>query len=233
MALHSVRYSPEYIWTEPVEIRSFDKNLEILRWFFQHSQPGEGWIRFDFLSKSDGELTALRTSIPDLGTPRRDLNSFRTILCHLGTLHRFTDPQVAQIVALITAWSGQAGEILRSYCPGEAQDATLYLLLTRWARLMESVLQYFMRKVSHSCRIINTYAVFRAKVDVLQPLMNGMIIGRTTKLACQQAGGLAMDAQDLCKGPLMTILEPSHLGRTTSPWQTSCLLSFLELWCNP
>ena len=166
MAAHSVRYSPEYNYSDPVEIRSFDKNLEILRWFFQHSLPGGGWITFDFLSKSDGELGQLRTSVPDLGIPKRDLSSFRTILHHLGTLHRFTDPQVAQIVALITAWSGQAGDILRSYYPDEPPDANLYLLLTKWARLMESVLQYFMRKLSNSCRIMDSYAVFRAKADI-------------------------------------------------------------------
>ena len=50
------------------------------------------------------------------------------------------------------------------------------------------------------------------KVDLLQPLMNGMIIGRTTRLACQQAGGVAMDAQALCKAAI------DDYFATVPPW---------------
>ena len=47
--------------------------------------------------------------------------------------------------------------------------------------------------------IIDTYLRFRAEVDKLQPLMNEMTIGRSNKLSCQQAGGVALDTQALCK----------------------------------
>ena len=100
----SFRYSSEYAWAGPVQIRGFDANLALLRWFFQHSQVAGGLITFDYLAKSDGEIDALKAAVPDLGTPLRDLNSFRTILYHLSSHQRFTDEQVVQIGNLVVGW---------------------------------------------------------------------------------------------------------------------------------
>ena len=204
---HSVKYSKDYSWIAPVSIRHFETNLVIMRWFFQHATCDAGWIKFDFLSKSDGELTALRTAVPDIGTPKRDLFSFRTVLYHLSTSHRFSAEEITQINTLITTWSALAMDVLRSYSPNAPQDATGYFLLTQWANLAESVLQYLMRKTAHACSIIDTYQVFRGNVDLLQPLMNKMIIGKSTKLACQQAGELAIDSQDICKVAIQSYFE--------------------------
>ena len=93
MAGHNVRFSADYNWIQPIAIRGYDTTLALLIWFFQHSQVQGNWIKFDYLSKSDGELTALRTAVPDLGTLTRDLGSFRTLLFHLSNHQRFSDEQ--------------------------------------------------------------------------------------------------------------------------------------------
>ena len=135
MAAHNVRYSSDFHWTQPVPIRGFEANHALLRWFFQHSQVAGNWVKFDFLTKSDGEMGALRTAVPDLGTLARDLSSFRTILFHISNLQRFTEEQIEQINALIVAWSDQAMVVLQSYSPGVPPGASGYVLLCRWAAL--------------------------------------------------------------------------------------------------
>ena len=136
---HSVRYSSEYAWAGPVQIRGFDANLALLRWFFQHSQVAGGWIKFDYLAKSDGEIAALKAAVPDLGNPLQDLNRFRTILYHLSSHQRFTDEQVVQI------GSPQAMDVLKSYSPAELPDSKGYTLMCKWAGVAEATLKFFMR----------------------------------------------------------------------------------------
>jgi hypothetical protein len=113
------------------QIRGYDANLALLRWFFQHSQVAGGWIKFDYLAKSDGEIAALKAAVPDLGNPLRDLNSFRTILYHLSSHQRFTDEQVVQIGTLIVGWSPQAMDVLKSYIPAEPPNSKGYTLLLK------------------------------------------------------------------------------------------------------
>ena len=149
MALHNVRYSSDYHWVQPVPIRGFEANLALLRWFFQHGQVAGNWVKFDFLSKSDGELQAARTAVPDLGTLARDLGSFRTILYHLSIEQRFTPEEIEQIDALILAWSDQAMAVLASYSPGIPAGTSGYVLLTKWAKIGETTMVYLMKKNAH------------------------------------------------------------------------------------
>ena len=74
-------------------------------------------MKLDSLSKSDAELEELVRAVPDFGEARRDFRSFRVLLAHLGTPHRFTDEQVGQIGELITGWNGQAVTVLKTYSP--------------------------------------------------------------------------------------------------------------------
>ena len=82
---HAVQFSKDYNWTAPVPIRSFEVNVALMRWFFTHAQVGGGWVKLDFLSKSDAELGELVRAVPDFGEARRDFRSFRVLLTHLGT----------------------------------------------------------------------------------------------------------------------------------------------------
>ena len=226
MAAHNVRYSSDFHWTQPVPIRGFEANHALLRWFFQHSQVAGNWVKFDFLSKSDGELQAVRTAVPDLGTLARDLSSFRTILYHLSNLQRFTAEEIEQIDALIVAWSDQAMVVLGSYSPGLPPGTFGYVLLTRWAVLGETTLVYLMKKTAHSCGIINTYLKFRSQVDKLQPLMHQMVIGRTNKVSCQTAGGLALDIQEQCRDQIMSYFD------TAPPWDDGNTGRLPEHFCS-
>ena len=212
MALHNVRYSSDYHWVQPVPIRGFEANLALLRWFFQHSQVAGNWVKFDYLSKSDGELQAARTAVPDLGTLARDLGSFRTILYHLSIEQRFSPEEIEQIDALILGWSDQAMAVLASYSPGIPAGTSGYVLLTKWAVLGETTMVYLMKKNAHGCGIINTYLKFRSQVDKLQPLMHQMVIGRTNKISCQTAGGVALDIQEQCRVQIMSYFD------TLPPW---------------
>ena len=213
MTAHNVRFSADYNWIQPIAIRGYDTTLALLRWFFQHSQVQGNWIKFDYLSKSDGELTALRTAVPDLGTLTRDLGSFRTLLFHLSNHQRFSDEQNEAISTLITAWSDRATDVLRSYSPQAAPETTGYELLCTWADLGERTLLFLMKKTANSCGIINTYLKFRSQVDKLQPLTNEMVIGRTNKLSCQTAGGLALDMQKLCREQIASYFS------VVPPWE--------------
>ena len=216
---HSVKYNREYAWAGPVQIRGYDANLALLRWFFQHSQVAGGWIKFDYLAKSDGELTALKAAVPDLGNPVRDLNSFRTILYHLSSHQRFTDEQVVQIGTLIVGWSPQAMDVLKSYSPAEPPDSKGYTLLCKWAGVAEATLKFFMRKIAHSCGIIDTYLRFRAEVDKLQPLMNEMTIGRSNKLS--------WTLRHSARSRLLPTLPLNPHGLMTPLSRCSCVHSFL------
>ena len=137
MAAHNVRYSSDFHWTQPVPIRGFEANHALLRWFFQHSQVAGNWVKFDFLTKSDGELGALRTAVPDLGTLARDLSSFRTILFHISNQQRFTEEQIKQINALIVAWADQwlFYRATAQGCPLRPLDTHCSAGGQHWARL--------------------------------------------------------------------------------------------------
>ena len=85
----------------PVRIPGYSGNLAILNWFLQHSQAENGWITFSILTKSDGELSALKTVLPAIGDLKRDLQSQANILFHLSETKRFTAQQMVDIDALI------------------------------------------------------------------------------------------------------------------------------------
>ncbi|MCP4295048.1 MAG: hypothetical protein GY786_05535, partial [Proteobacteria bacterium] len=83
-------------------------------------------MKLDFLAKSDAELRQLVETCPDFGTAARDLMSFRNLLFHLSSEHRFSEDQVTQIGTLITDWNAQAKETLKRYCPEEPATASNY-----------------------------------------------------------------------------------------------------------
>lgn len=195
---HSIQFSADYRWIPPGAIRSFETNLSLLRWFFTHAQVNGDWIKLDWLSKSDAELGELVRTVPDFGEAKRNLSTFRVLLFHLGTSHRFSDDQINQIDELISGWDDHAKDVLRRYSPDVAPNASGYLLLTEWAKKAELLVQYIQKKTAFACQIVETYASFRRDVDLLQPLMNNMVIGRTTKVDCQAAGGNALTSQEKC-----------------------------------
>ena len=139
---HSIQFTPDFSWVPPGAIRSFDTNLSLLKWFFTHATVQGGWVKLDFLGKSDAELRQLVETVPDFGTAARNLISFRNLLFHLGSEHRFSEDQVNQIGTLITDWSAQGVETLKRYCPDEPGTASSYRLLVVWAQKAEKLIAY-------------------------------------------------------------------------------------------
>ena len=55
MVSNDINYS-ELNCIQPLPIRDFQKNLDLIRWFLQHGVVAGGWIKSDFLRRSDTEL---------------------------------------------------------------------------------------------------------------------------------------------------------------------------------
>ena len=87
---HNIQFTAGHTWTPPGVIRGFETNLPLLRWFFAHATVQGGWVKLDYLAKSDQELRNLVETVPDFGTATRDLSSFRALLFHLGSEHRLS-----------------------------------------------------------------------------------------------------------------------------------------------
>ena len=195
---HSIQFTPDFVWVPPGAIRSFDANLNLLKWFFTHSTVQGGWVKLDFLAKSDAELRQLVETVPDFGTAARNLTSFRNLLFHLSSEHRFSEDQVTQIGTLITDWNAQGVETLKRYCPDEPATASNYRLLVVWAGKAEQMIAYVQRKIAHSCAIVDTFGKFREDFDKLNPLMNKLVVGCVTKMECQVAGKKSLESQEKC-----------------------------------
>ena len=113
----------------------------------------------NFLVRSDGELQELCTAVPDLGVLTRSLGSFRTLLHHLVSVHRFSEEQVQTINALIQDWSEDPVTTLRTYCTVLGPDASAYQMLCHWAGITTDAIRYLMEKTAHAAGILKTYAV--------------------------------------------------------------------------
>ena len=206
---HNVDYSSTFLWAAPGPLRGFEATHTVIRWFIRHSTTAGGWVNCNFLVRSDGELQELTTAVPDLGVLSRSLGSFRTLLFHLSSPHRFNEEQMTTINALITGWSDDAVTTLSGYCRDLEPDATAYQMLCRWAELTTDAIRYLMEKTAHAAGILTTYAKFREQADILPDLINQMIIGRATKLECQHAGGLALDRQGECQQEIVKYFTPA------------------------
>ena len=120
-------------YTQPARISGFASNLAIITWFKTHALAIDGWVKFTMVTKSDGELNALKAVVPAIGTLKRDLQSQMNVLFHVSEVKRFTAPQTLEINDLIADWSPQAVDILKNYWPGGEDlipvDASHYDLL--------------------------------------------------------------------------------------------------------
>ena len=68
-------------------------NLAILTWFKTHALATDGWVKFTMITKSDGELNALKTAVSAIGALKRDLQSQMNVLFHVSEVKRFTAHQ--------------------------------------------------------------------------------------------------------------------------------------------
>ena len=184
----------------PVRISGYSQNLAILQWFLQHSQAENGWITFSILTKSDGELLALKTVLPVIGDLKRDLQSQANILFHLSETKRFTAQQMVDIDALIEGWSPSALAILSHYWPGGADlipvNTSYYEILANWSKIAYKTTLYVLFKARDAQIMIKCFKILQTSADLLLPLRNKMSIGMVSKQVCSSAGGATIDHQD-------------------------------------
>ena len=103
-------------YTQPARINGFASNLAILTWFKTHTLATDGWVKFTIITKSDGELNALKTAVPAIGALKRDLQSQMNVFFHVSEVKRFNAPQTLE-TNLIAGLSPQAVDILKNYWP--------------------------------------------------------------------------------------------------------------------
>ena len=175
-------------YTLPPRIPGFSANLAILNWFIQHGRAENGWITFSILTKSDGELAALKAILPAIGELKRDLQSQANILFHLSETKRFSAPQMVDIDALIAAWSPSAVAILSMYWPGgedQIPDPTSnYEILANWSKIAYKSTLYTLFKACDAVPMIQCFKDLQNSADLLSPLRNKMSIGMVSKQAC-------------------------------------------------
>ena len=128
------------------------------------------------ITKSDGELNALKTAVPAIGALKRDLQSKMNVLFHVSEVKHFTIPQTLEINDLIAGWSPQPVDIFKNYWPGGEDlipnDASHYDLLGNWASLAFNSTQYPLFKVRDAIAMIESFELFQNSADILSPLRN-------------------------------------------------------------
>ena len=112
------------VWNEPPGICTWDLKLAIIKWCLQHVTVGGNWLNFAYRDKSDAEIGALVTRVPELTGLTQDLLSFRTILYLISQVHRLSPEQLTDADAMFTAKDAGLKAVLQIYNPDARPDAS-------------------------------------------------------------------------------------------------------------
>ena len=168
-------------YSDPAVIRGFDQNVILLQWALQHMTIDGNWLNLKILQRSDAELLALSGALPAIGDLQQDFQSGRNIFVHLAQCHRFTVVQVMQLDALLLAKHPNMAQLLKSYDSTATEESTLYLLFCHWSSLGYHTYKFFMQSTAAAVDIVATFPPMKTLIDALPPLLNGLVLGSSTK----------------------------------------------------
>jgi hypothetical protein len=137
----------------------------------------------------------LSTALPIIGSLQQDFHTARDIFYHLGQCHRFTAVQLDQLDALILAKNANMHQLLRSYDSSATAETSLYLMFCHWASLGFHTFKFFMHSTAAAVEIVSTFPAMKTEIDSLPPLLNGLVLGSSSKSDCQSAGRVAVHKQ--------------------------------------
>ena len=146
----------------------------------------------------------MTTALPVIGTLQQDFHTARDIFYHLGQCHRFTAVQVEQLDALLLAKNANMHQLLRSYDSGATAETSLYLMFCNWASLGFHTFKFFMQSTAAAVDIVATFPGMKTEIDSLPPLLNGLVLGSSTKSDCQTAGRVAVNKQQIAYNSIRT-----------------------------
>ena len=181
-------------YEDPKPLKGFDDNRSLLIWSLQHSTIVGNWLQLQIPSRSQGELSDLRTSNSNVGLlTTGSIATSRKLMYFLSTYHRFSLDQEAEFCLLISANPVLAAILVRYHIDGHNQ--LTYSLWKNWVFLGLQCIAYKMDKTIASLNIIEHCPPYLLEVAKLTALQNQLMLSEKSKHDLQAFGKIVVQLQ--------------------------------------